>query len=68
MPTIITGVDGIGPKRNARVNTSWGGVIDSNDFGTEEYMDFLDQIGADAYVSVNLARAPSRKPPTGRNT
>ncbi len=46
--------DGIGPKRNARVNTSWGGVIDSNDFGTEEYMDFLDQIGADAYVSVNV--------------
>ncbi len=46
--------DGIGPKRNARVNTSWGGVIDSNAFGTDEYMDFIDQIGSDAYVSVNV--------------
>lgn len=46
--------DGVGPKRNARVNTSWGGVMDSNDFGTEEYMDFISQIGADAYVSLNV--------------
>ncbi len=46
--------DGIGKTRNARVNASWGGVIDSNDFGTGEYMDFLDQVGADAYVSVNV--------------
>jgi len=46
--------DGVGPKRNARVNTSWGGVIDSNDFGTDEYMDFIDQIGSEAYVSVNV--------------
>ncbi len=34
--------DGIGKTRNARVNTSWGGVIDSNDFGTDEYFDFID--------------------------
>ncbi len=46
--------DGIGKTRNARVNTSWGGVIDSNDFGTEEYMDFIAQVGADPYVSVNI--------------
>ena len=46
--------DGVGPKRQTRVNTSWGGVIDSNDFGTDEYMDFIGQIGADAYVSLNI--------------
>ncbi len=46
--------DGVGPKRNARVNTSWGGVMDSNAFGTDEYMDFLSQVGADAYVSLNV--------------
>ena len=46
--------DGIGKTRNARVNTSWGGVIDSNDFGTDEYFDFIDQIGSEAYISVNV--------------
>ena len=46
--------DGVGPKRNARVNTNWGGVIDSNAFGTDEYMDFADQVGTEAYVSLNI--------------
>jgi alpha-N-arabinofuranosidase len=48
--------DGIGPenKRVVRLNPDWGGVIEPNSFGTHEYMDFLNQIGADAYVSVNL--------------
>lgn len=46
--------DGIGKSRRARVNTNWGGVVDSNDFGTEEYMDFIQQVGADAYVSINV--------------
>ncbi len=48
--------DGIGPqdKRVVRLNPDWGGVIEPNTFGTHEYMDFLNQIGADAYVSVNL--------------
>ena len=46
--------DGVGPKRNARVNTSWGGVIDSNEFGTDEFMDFADQVGTEAYISLNV--------------
>jgi alpha-N-arabinofuranosidase len=29
-------------------------VIESNIFGTHEFMDFLEQIGSEAYVSVNL--------------
>ncbi|MFA5965958.1 MAG: alpha-L-arabinofuranosidase C-terminal domain-containing protein [Sphingomonas sp.] len=47
---------GIGPadKRPATLNAGWGGVIEPNAFGTHEYMDFLDQIGAEAYLSVNL--------------
>src|SRR5215472_7308026 len=47
---------GIGPadKRVVTLNPDWGGVIEPNSFGTNEFMDFLDQIGADAYVSVNL--------------
>jgi alpha-N-arabinofuranosidase len=48
--------NGIGPadKRNVTLNPNWGGVIEPNTFGTHEFMDFIDQIGADAYVSVNL--------------
>lgn len=48
--------DGIGPaeKRRVQVNSNWGGVPESNAFGTAEFMDFAEQIGADAYVSVNV--------------
>src|SRR5690242_15404076 len=45
---------GIGPQRTVTLNPNWGGVIEPNTFGTHEFMDFLDQIGADAYLSVNV--------------
>ncbi|HKT35900.1 MAG TPA: alpha-L-arabinofuranosidase C-terminal domain-containing protein [Nitrospira sp.] len=45
---------GIGPQRAVTLNPNWGGVIEPNTFGTHEFMDFLDQIGADAYISVNV--------------
>jgi alpha-N-arabinofuranosidase len=45
---------GIGAPRIVSLNPSWGGVIEPNTFGTHEYMDFLDQIGAEAYLSVNV--------------
>ncbi|HTX06285.1 MAG TPA: alpha-N-arabinofuranosidase [Steroidobacteraceae bacterium] len=48
--------DGIGPRaqRPVRINTHWGGVTESNAFGTHEYFDFLRMIGADAYITGNL--------------
>ncbi|CAL4869539.1 Intracellular exo-alpha-L-arabinofuranosidase 2 (plasmid) [Asticcacaulis sp. MM231] len=46
--------DGVGEKRQTRVNTAWGNVVDSNEFGTDEYMDFIDQIDSEAYVSLNV--------------
>lgn len=46
--------DGIGSQRVVRLNPNWGGVIEPNTFGTHEFMDFAEQVGADAYVSVNL--------------
>jgi alpha-N-arabinofuranosidase len=45
---------GIGPQRTVTLNPNWGGVIEPNTFGTHEFMDFLDQIGAEAYPSVNV--------------
>lgn len=47
---------GIGPaqKRRVTVNTNWAGSVEPNTFGTDEFMDFANQIGAEAYVSVNM--------------
>lgn len=47
---------GIGPtgKRKISVNTNWGNSTEPNSFGTEEFMDFANQIGAQAYISVNV--------------
>ncbi|MBV9931270.1 MAG: alpha-N-arabinofuranosidase [Alphaproteobacteria bacterium] len=48
--------EGVGPTalRPARLNASWGGVIEPNGFGSHEFFDFAEQIGADAYLSVNV--------------
>ncbi|MCI4591717.1 alpha-N-arabinofuranosidase [Sphingobium sp. BYY-5] len=48
--------DGIGPasQRPQGINAAWDKSPETNAFGTHEYMDFLDQIGAKAFVSVNV--------------
>lgn len=46
--------DGIGKKRFARVNAAWGNAPEPNTFGTDEFMDFAQQIGAETYVSLNI--------------
>ena len=47
--------DGIGPRdqRPRRPNASWGGV-DTNAFGTHEFMDLCEMLGADPLVNGNL--------------
>jgi alpha-L-arabinofuranosidase len=54
--------DGIGPasKRPVRKNNWWDSV-ESNAFGTHEFFDFAEQIGADAYLSVNVASSNPRE-------
>jgi alpha-L-arabinofuranosidase len=48
--------DGIGPreKRPAMINTNWGGVKESNAFGTHEFMDLCEQLGCEPYICGNL--------------
>jgi alpha-N-arabinofuranosidase len=48
--------DGIGPrdKRPSMINTHWGGVVENNAFGTHEFMDFCEQIGAQPYFCGNV--------------
>ncbi len=47
--------DGIGPrdKRPKRPNASWGGV-DTNAFGTHEFLDLCEMLGAEAYINGNV--------------
>ena len=53
--------NGIGPQRAVTLNPNWGGVIEPNTFGTHEFMDFLDQIGSEAYISVNVGSGTPRE-------
>jgi alpha-N-arabinofuranosidase len=48
--------DGIGPRkrRPSMINTHWGGVTESNHFGTHEFMDLCEQLGAEPYICGNV--------------
>lgn len=56
-------MDGIGPKAQRRrmVNTSWGGVVEDNRFGTHEFMDLCEQIGCEPYIALNLGSGTVRE-------
>jgi len=55
--------EGIGPrhKRPVKINTHWGGVTEPNSFGTHEFMEFAELIGAEAYVSGNVGSGSPRE-------
>jgi alpha-L-arabinofuranosidase len=55
--------DGIGPRasRPITLNTNWGGVPETNAFGTHEFLDFVELIGADAYINGNLGTGSVRE-------
>lgn len=49
-------MDGIGPRENrpSMVNTNWGGVVEDNSFGTHEFLNLCEIIGAEPYISANV--------------
>jgi alpha-N-arabinofuranosidase len=55
--------DGIGPRnlRPTRVNTHWGGVTETNEFGTHEFLNFAELLGAEAYVAGNMGSGSPRE-------
>lgn len=55
--------DAVGPreKRKPIVNRFWGGGLEDNSFGTHEFMDFCEEVGADAYISLNLGSGSIRE-------
>lgn len=48
--------DGIGQKseRPKLVNRWWGGVIEDNSFGTHDFLNFCEKIGAEPYLAANV--------------
>ncbi|OYQ31525.1 alpha-N-arabinofuranosidase [Niveispirillum lacus] len=55
--------DGIGPrhKRPVGVNTNWGGVEENNAFGTHEFMEYAELVGAKTYVNGNIGTGSARE-------
>lgn len=55
--------DGIGPRaeRPAMINTHWGGVVENNHFGTHEFMDLVEQLGTEAYITGNVGSGSPRE-------
>ena len=55
--------DGIGARasRPVTLNTNWGGVPETNAFGTHEFLEFAQLIGADAYINGNVGTGSPRE-------
>ena len=49
-------MDGIGPreKRAKIVNNNWGGVVEDNSFGTNEFFNLCEMLGTEPYLSGNV--------------
>jgi alpha-L-arabinofuranosidase len=47
--------DGIGPRdqRPSRLEMAWG-TVESNRFGTHEFLDYAEKLGAEPYICANL--------------
>ena len=47
--------DGIGPRdqRPPRLEMAWG-TVESNRFGTHEFLDYVEKLGAEPYICANL--------------
>lgn len=56
-------MDGIGPreKRPTMINTHWGGVTESNHFGTHEFMDLCAQLDCEPYICGNVGSGSVRE-------
>jgi alpha-N-arabinofuranosidase len=55
--------DGIGPRdqRPRRVNMHWGEVIETNQFGTHEFLAFCRAVGAQPYLCGNVGSGTPRE-------
>lgn len=45
--------DGIG-ERAVRTNAAWGGTLEPNNFGTHEFFNLAERLGAKTYLNINI--------------
>lgn len=55
--------DGIGPKKDRPtiVNQWWGGVTEDNSFGTHDFLNMSEMIGAEPYLAANVGSGEVRE-------
>ncbi|MDH5380682.1 MAG: alpha-N-arabinofuranosidase, partial [Cyclobacteriaceae bacterium] len=55
--------DGIGPKKDrpTMVNQWWGGVTEDNSFGTHDFLNMCELIGAEPYLAANVGSGTVRE-------
>jgi alpha-N-arabinofuranosidase len=55
--------DGVGPRtgRPRRVNTWWGQTLETNSFGTHEFVQVCRTLGAEPYIAGNVATGSPRE-------
>jgi alpha-N-arabinofuranosidase len=55
--------DGIGPRegRPRRINIHWGEVIETNHFGTHEFLRLCELVGAEPYICGNVGSGSPRE-------
>lgn len=55
--------DGVGPRqeRPRRINIHWGEVIETNEFGTQEFVRFCRMVGAEPYICGNVGSGTVRE-------
>jgi alpha-L-arabinofuranosidase len=55
--------DDVGPRalRPAMLNSHWGAVVENNHFGTHEFFELCEQVGAEPYICGNLGSGTVRE-------
>ncbi|MES1160834.1 MAG: alpha-L-arabinofuranosidase C-terminal domain-containing protein [Bacteroidota bacterium] len=55
--------DGVGPrdKRPEIVNRWWGGVTEDNSFGTHDFLNMCEELGAEPYISGNVGSGTAQE-------
>jgi alpha-N-arabinofuranosidase len=55
--------DGVGPRdeRARTVNSHWGDVVEDNSFGTHEFMQLCELLGAEPYINGNVGSGTVRE-------
>lgn len=55
--------DGVGPKdkRPTIVNKWWGGVTEDNSFGTHDFLNMCEELGAEPYISGNVGSGTAQE-------